>query len=261
MDMATLAGLAVGIGCLAFGIMIRGVSTETAGAFLSLSSALIVLGGTGAALLIAAPMRSVLRAPAVALRTLVRRRPGAVGARALVEELVRYAEVARREGILALEGAADSARDPFLARGLGLAVDGADPDQIRDILSGEMDAVAERHAAGRRVFEILARYAPAWGLIGTLIGLILMLAGITAPEELTGGMSLALVTTFYGALLANFLFGPIAEKLRERSDEELVHKRIIMQGIVAIQSGDNPRVVRQRLRSHLPPRLSGASPW
>jgi chemotaxis protein MotA len=109
---------------------------------------------------------------------------------------------------------------------------------------------------------VLAKYAPAWGLIGTLVGLILMLASLRDDPGAVGpGMSLALVTTFYGAVLANFLFGPIAEKLHERSEEEIALKRIILQGVVSIQSGDNPRVVRQKLRAHLPPRSAGGGMW
>ncbi|MHC5057327.1 MAG: motility protein A [Planctomycetota bacterium] len=259
MDLATIAGLAVGLVCLGLGIFSRGVSPDSLTAFAHLPSALIVVGGTLAALFLAVPMGSVLNAWRVVVKTIFYRRPSE---RALVEELVRYAEVARREGILALEPAAESARDPFLARALGLAVDGTDPKEIEDILAGELDALAERHAAGRRTFEVLAKYAPAWGLIGTLVGLILMLGSLRDdPAAIGPGMSLALVTTFYGAVLANFLFGPIAEKLQERSEEETSHKRIILLGIVAIQSGDNPRIVRQKLRSQLPPSIAGVAAW
>lgn len=259
MDLATIAGLIVGAVCLGLGIFSRGVSPDSLAAFMHLPSALIVIGGTLAALFLSVPMGAVLNAWRVAVKALLYRRPSQRG---LVEELVRYAEVARREGILALESAAESARDPFLARALGLAVDGTDPKEIEDILAGELDALAERHAAGRRTFEVLAKYAPAWGLIGTLVGLILMLGSLkNDPSEIGPGMSLALVTTFYGAVLANFLFGPIAEKLQERSEQETAHKRIILLGVVAIQSGDNPRIVRQKLRSQLPPSLAGTTAW
>lgn len=259
MDLATVAGLLVGVVCLGLGVFSRGVSPDAFLAFAHMPSALIVLGGTVAALFLSAPMRAVLNGGRVALKALVHRRPSA---RRLVEELVRYAEIARREGILALENAAESVRDPFLARALGLAVDGADPAEIEGILTGELEALAERHASGRRIFEVLAKYAPAWGLIGTLVGLILMLGALRDDPTAVGpGMSLALVTTFYGAVLANFLFGPISEKLQERSDEELAFKRIILRGVVAIQSGDNPRIVRQKLRSVLPPRVAGPASW
>lgn len=259
MDLATLAGLMVGVVCLGLGIFSRGVSPDAFLAFGHVPSALIVLGGTLAALLLSVPMRAVLNGGRVAFKALVHRRPSA---RRLVEDLVRYAEVARREGILALESAADTVRDPFLGRALGLAVDGTDPAEIEGILTGELEALAERHAAGRRTFEVLAKYAPAWGLIGTLVGLILMLGSLRDDPSAVGpGMSLALVTTFYGAVLANFLFGPIAEKLQERSEEELAFKRIVLRGVVAIQSGDNPRIVRQKLRSVLPARVGRVASW
>ena len=259
MDLATIVGLAVGLVCLGLGIFSRGASPDALAAFAHLPSALIVVGGTLAALFLAVPLASVLNAWRVAVKALFYKRPSQ---RATVEELVRYAEVARREGILALEPAAESARDPFLARALGLAVDGTDPKEIEEILTGELDALAERHAAGRRTFEVLAKYAPAWGLIGTLVGLILMLGSLKSDASNIGpGMSLALITTFYGAVLANFLFGPIAEKLQERSEQEMAHKRIILMGIVSVQSGDNPRIVRQKLRSQLPPAMAGAAAW
>ena len=251
MDIATLAGLVLGVVCLALGILGRGATPEAAIVFLSLPSALIVLGGTLAALFLAVPMRTAVNAPAVALKALLYRRASLT---AVIDELAHYAEIARREGILALEGVAESTPDPFLARALGLAVDGTDPEQIREILSGELDAIESRHTAGSRCFDILAKYAPAWGLIGTLVGLILMLSRLESPSEIGHGMSLALVTTFYGAVLANFIFGPVAEKLRERSEEELLVKQMVLRGITAIQSGDNPRIVRQKLVSYLPRR-------
>jgi chemotaxis protein MotA len=258
MDVATLAGLVVGLVCLTLGIFSRGANPEAFNAFLNLPAALLVLGGTFGALLLAMPMQAVMNASRVALKTLFHRRPSQ---RAIVEELVRYAEVARREGILALESAAESARNPFLARALTLAVDGTDPEQIREILSGELTAIADRHASGRRVFEVLAKYAPAWGMIGTVVGLILMLGQLKDPGSIGPGMSIALVTTFYGAVLSYFVFGPIAEKLQERSDEELAAKQLILRGVIAIQSGDNPRIVRQKLKAYLPPRVLRAASW
>ena len=258
MDVATLAGIVVGIVCITLGIVSRGASPEAFGAFVNLPSALLVLGGTFGALLLAVPMHAVMNAGRVALKTIFHRRPSLSG---MVEELVRYAEVARREGILALESAAEGARNAFLARALTLAVDGTDPEQIREILTGELEATGERHASGRRVFDILAKYAPAWGMIGTVVGLILMLGTLKDPGGIGPGMSIALVTTFYGAVLSYFVFGPIAEKLQERSDEELALKQIILRGVIAIQSGDNPRIVRQKLKAYLPPRLIRAATW
>jgi chemotaxis protein MotA len=258
MDVATLAGIVVGIVCLAAGIIYRGSSPEAFSAFVNLPSALLVLGGTFGALLLAVPIQSVMNAGRVALKALWHRRPS-MGA--IVEELVRYAELARREGILALESAAENARNPFLSRALTLAVDGTDPEQIREILAGELEAIGERHAAGRRVFDILAKYAPAWGMIGTVVGLILMLSQLKDPGSIGPGMSIALVTTFYGAVLSYFVFGPIAEKLQERSDEEIALKEIMLRGVMAIQSGDNPRIVRQKLKAYLPPRMMNRTAW
>lgn len=258
MDLATLAGLIVGGACLFLGIFMRGVSAETLRAFLNAPALLIVMGGTLAAVFISVPARALAGAWRVALVALFHR-PRDLDF--LIDEMVGYAEIARREGILALEGAIDSAGDEFLARALALAVDGTSPEEIREILSAEMQKLQERHAAGSRVFEALAKYSPAWGMIGTLIGLILMLSYVDYPKEVVRGMGIALVTTFYGVVLANFFFGPVAEKLKERSEEEITQKQLMLRGILAIQSGDNPRVVREKLRSFLPSRLRRAELW
>lgn len=251
MDLATSAGIFIGIVCIVLGTLGGGTSSEAIGVFTHLPSALVVLGGSFAALLLSVPMRSVLNMGRVAFKVFSYKRPAAGR---LVQRLVGFAELARREGILALENDVEKIQDPFLARALGLAVDGTDPEEISEILNSELDAMSERHAKGRRSFEILAKFAPAWGLIGTLIGLIIMLATLDDESSSIGmGMSMALITTLYGAVLANFIFGPMAEKLQARSEEEIAYKRIAIEGILAIQIGDNPRIVRQKLKSHLAP--------
>lgn len=251
MDLATTAGIFVGIVCIALGALGGGTAREAISIFSHLPSMLVVLGGSFAALLLSVPMRSVLNMGRVTFKVFSYKRPSTGR---LVVQLVRFAELARREGILALENEVEKIQDPFLSRALGLAVDGTDPDEINSILESELNAMSERHAKGRRTFEVLAKYAPAWGLIGTLIGLIIMLATLDEESSRIGaGMSLALVTTFYGAVLANFIFGPMAEKLHARSEDEIATKRIVIEGVLAIQSGDNPRIVRQKLRSHLSP--------
>ena len=145
-----------------------------------------------------------------------------------------------------------------MVSGIQMAVDGTDPELIEQIMEAELDAVASRHAAGRALFENLGRYAPAFGMIGTLVGLVIMLGKMSDPDSLGPAMAVALLTTLYGSLLANLVALPLADKLGTRSRDELLLKEIVIKGVMAIQSGDNPRVVEQKLRSFLPHRLRQA---
>ncbi|MHB9027365.1 MAG: motility protein A, partial [Candidatus Latescibacterota bacterium] len=160
---------------------------------------------------------------------------------------------ARREGILSLEQAAMQVDDEFLKNGITLAVDGTEPEYIREIMTTEMDNIAERHKNGAAIMEAMGTYAPAFGMIGTLIGLVIMLRNMNDPSSIGAGMAVALITTFYGAVLANLVFMPIAGKLRLRSAHELLLKELCIQGIMAIQSGDNPRIVESKLKAFLSP--------
>jgi chemotaxis protein MotA len=220
--------------------------------FLNYPSLAVVFGGAVAACLISAPLSTVMAMVKVVRKAFFCRTkpPGD-----LIDEIVRYAEVARRDGILSLEGLTDEMGDEFLVKGVQLAVDGTDVEQIERILQAELESVEQRHANGRSVFEILGRYAPAFGMIGTLIGLIVMLQNMDDPDALGPGMAVALITTLYGALAANLVFLPLADKLACRSREEMLSKELILQGILSIQSGDNPRMVRQKLLTYVPPRL------
>jgi len=166
--------------------------------------------------------------------------------------LVKYAEIARRDGILALENVTSKISDPFLISGIQMAVDGTDPDLIETIMSNDLEAVQSRHAEGKALFDNAGKYAPAFGMIGTLIGLVVMLRNMSDPSAIGPAMAVALITTFYGALVANVFALPMAEKLALRSREEILLKQIIIKGVMSIQSGDNPRIVEQKLRTFLP---------
>ncbi len=251
MDFATILGVIGGVASIVYGVWLRAQAQE-AFAFLDPSSLLIVLGGTFSALLVGTPVGELLRAWRVALRAFFHRTESPVQ---LIERLARFAEHARRDGILAIESLVTEDDDPFLAEGVELAVDGNDAEIIEQIMSAELKRVEGRHSAGRKIFELCARYAPAWGMVGTLLGLVLMLGHLDEPENIGPGLSLALITTLYGLVFAHLFFGPIADKLARRSEEELALKEITMRGICSIQSGDNPRILRSRLFALLPPRL------
>jgi chemotaxis protein MotA len=150
---------------------------------------------------------------------------------------------------------AKSIDDPFIVTGIQMAVDGTDPELIEQILTSELEAVEERHAGGKAIWDTVGRYAPAFGMIGTLVGLVIMLQNMDDPAALGPGMAVALLTTLYGAIAANLVALPIADKLGRRSDEELLLKNIIIKGVMSIQSGDNPRIVEQKLKTFLPPSL------
>jgi len=247
MDIATLIGLILGVTLVGWAI-VAGSGGQVA-AFLDLPSVILVLGGSVAAALISFPLGNVVGIVKVVKKAFFTR-PQDI--RQLIADMVRYAEVARRDGILSLENMARDMNDEFIRSGIQMAVDGTDPALIEQVLNNELEAVAERHAHGKGLFDNIGKYAPAFGMIGTLVGLVIMLKNMDDPAAIGPGMAVALLTTLYGSLIANMVALPIADKLGLRSDEEVLRKRIIIQGVIAIQSGDNPRIVEQKLRTFLP---------
>ena len=246
MDLATLVGLVMGILLLGAAMF----SKETVGTFIDWPSVAIVAGGTGASLLISFPLKKVLNLLRVSKNAFFAETQSA---RVLIDDLVKYAEIARRDGILSLESMTETIQDRFIVKGIQMAVDGTDPELIEQILEGELDSLAERHSEGRQLFETMGKYSPAFGMIGTLVGLIIMLKNMEDTSQIGAGMAVALITTLYGAVAANLVFLPIADKLRNRSKGEMLMKQIIIKGVMSIQSGDNPRIVEQKLKTFLPP--------
>lgn len=171
----------------------------------------------------------------------------------LITDMVAFAEIARRDGILSLENSTKDIDDPFIVSGIQMAVDGTDPELIEQIMSTELDNLMDRHETGKAMLDALGKYAPAFGMIGTLVGLILMLADMSDPSAIGMGMAVALLTTMYGSIIANAFAQPLGDRLALRSSEEVLIKTIIIKGVMAIQSGDNPRIVEQKLRTFLPP--------
>lgn len=252
MDIATIIGLVSGSALILWAIM----SKSSLSVFIDGGSIAIVVGGSIAAVLIAFPLKNVLSVTNVLRKTLFAKFPSPND---LIADLVRYAEVARRDGILALEGVAAEASDPFVQGGIQMAVDGTDPALVEQMLEGEVEALAERHENGKALLDTLGKYGPAFGMIGTLVGLVIMLQNMDDPAKIGPGMAIALLTTLYGSMLANLVALPLADKLAVRSKEELLLKAIIIRGIMAIQSGDNPRIVEQKLKTFLPPKMRGES--
>ncbi|MDK2822104.1 MAG: chemotaxis protein MotA [Clostridia bacterium] len=246
MDLATIIGIIFGMVLLIGSILIEG----NLSAFWSISSLMIVLGGTLAATLINFPLSQVIGTMKV-LRIAFRNH--STEPQEIIGTLVAFAEKARREGLLALEAEAEVIDEPFLKKGIELIVDGTDPELVRNILETELNFVEERHRQGAQIFENMGGSAPAFGMIGTLIGLILMLRNLEDPSSIGPGMAVALITTFYGSLFANLIFLPIAGKLKIRSSEEISNKELMLEGILSIQAGENPRIVAEKMKSFLNP--------
>lgn len=245
MDVGTVIGLLAGAGMLAGAIL----WASPLAPFVHLPSLMMVVGGSFCAALISFPTERLAAVAGVLRKALftASREP-----RELVGDLVEYAELARRDGVFALEKCAQQCRDPFVVQGLHMVVDGCDPDLIEATLMSHIDALEARHAEGKALFDNVGRFAPAFGMIGTLVGLVIMLREMSDPSHIGPALAMALLTTLYGAVLANLVALPIAEKLARRSRQEVVLKLIAVRGIRAIQCGDNPRLVAQKLNVLLP---------
>lgn len=248
MDISTILGI---ISALTL-IVIAMANGSGLSVFINGSAMMIVIGGTFGATFINFPLKDVLGVGLVLKRAFFYEIQSAQN---WISNLVEYAGKARREGILSLESSLKEARDPFVKTGVQLAIDGLEPASIRNILETEIEYIGNRHKLGIDIFSSMGAYAPAMGLVGTLIGLVKMLQSMDEPSHIGPAMAVALLTTFYGALTANVLFLPIAGKLKTRSEEELLIKELIMEGVVSISTGENPRILEQKLYAFLAPRM------
>ncbi|MEX0655202.1 MAG: motility protein A [Phycisphaeraceae bacterium] len=224
--------------------------------FLDPMSMILVVGGSCTIIFFSMPARNIKGVVAVVKKAFFH---SSKPIEQLIDDLVSYAEIARRDGILSLENTTKDIDDPFIVRGIQMAVDGTDPELIEQIMETELENLIDRHETGRGTLDLLGKYAPAFGMIGTLIGLVLMLANLDEPSKIGPGMAVAILTTLYGAVIANAVALPLSDRLARRSSEEVLYKTIIIKGVMAIQSGDNPRIVEQKLRTFLPPAARGAT--
>lgn len=247
MDIATFLGILSAFGLVGIAIISRGNFSV----FFDLSSLLVVAGGTFGATLINYPMKDIIRVLRVVKKAFFN--VDAEYAR-VIPDMVRYARLSRRDGLLALDKVIGELKepDPFFYEGMRMVVDGAKAETINQLMRNEIDFLAARHRVGISIFKAMGQYAPAFGMIGTLIGLIFMLNSLDDVTRIASAMALALVTTFYGAMLANILFLPIAGKLKERSTAEILRKEMILAGVLAIQANEVPAMVEQRMVSFLP---------
>lgn len=247
MDIATVAGLCIAFVAVFAAIIIGGGNPI---ALIDFASIVIVFGGTTGAVVAAFPLARTLSLPKLCMKAVFGNTADPAEA---IKDLVKYAEIARREGILSLENHVQDMRDEFIVRGIKMAIDGTDPELIKVIMETELEGLMERHMQGKMVLDQFGKYAPAFGMIGTLMGLIFMLASMEDPSTIGPSMAIALITTLYGAVIANAFAGPIGDKLFSKDQEEVLLKTIIIAGVMSIQSGDNPRVVESKLLTYLPP--------
>ncbi|WP_178022526.1 flagellar motor protein [uncultured Paenibacillus sp.] len=243
MDIATLIGIIVGLAALVGGFMLEG--GQLAG-LLQITAALIVFGGTFAAVLISFPVAKLRTVPKALALAFLTKSPAQDD---VIEDIVGMSSISRREGVLALEKKAAEHQDPFLREGIQLVVDGTDRAMVRQIMELEIDAVAKKYDGYAKIFESAGGYAPTMGIIGTVMGLIHVLGSLSEPTALGPSIALAFTATLYGVASANLIFLPIASKIKARCDDELDRMDMMLEGILSIQNGDHPLLVRRKLES------------
>ncbi len=252
MDTATIVGLVLAWGALIGSVLLEGGQLKS---FISIPAAVLVFGGTIGAGMISFKMNSVTGIPGIIRNAFMGKAqdPGAV-----IKLMVGFAEKARREGLLILEDDVKQLNDEFLQRGIQLAIDGTDPELVREILGTEIQFLESRHKVGAQLFATFGGFAPTLGIIGTVMGLVHMLANLSNPGSMGPAIASAFIATLYGVSSANLIFLPISNKLKTRNEEEVVIREMMVEGIMAIQAGDNPRIVEEKLRAFLAPKIRKA---
>lgn len=249
MDLATIIGMVLAWGAFFGSIIMEGGDLKM---MINPSAMLLVFGGTLGASMISFPLSTLMALPAVVKHAFFGKHENVA---AVIKTLVGFAERARREGLLALEDEAKDVDDPFLKKGIQLAIDGTDPELVREILQTDIAFLGTRHHAGANMFATMGGFAPTLGVIGTVAGLVHMLANLSDPGSMGPSIAAAFIATLYGVSSANLIFLPLSNKLKHVNQEELQVREIVMEGILSIQSGDNPRIVEEKLKAFLSPKL------
>ncbi|MCY2926326.1 MAG: MotA/TolQ/ExbB proton channel family protein [Planctomycetota bacterium] len=244
MDIATIIGILLGLALIGYPV----ATGEGAEMFLHMLSIGIVFGGTIAGTMIHFPMDQFLRIFTLVRKTIFYK---ATKEDDLIQKMMNYSAISRRDGVLALQQQIATAGDSFLVKAVQMLVDGQKAEQIEDHLLMEIHYLSERHSDGKKMLEFMAAAAPGFGMVATLMGLVQMLAALDSPDKIGAGMAVALVATFYGALLANFIFIPLAGKLGIRSKQEKLAREMIMHGTLSIARGDTPTAVKERMQAFI----------
>ncbi len=244
MDIATIVGVVLGF-LVVVGAIVVGGGWQS---FVHIPSLAITIGGMLCATLIHFSLPQFLGIFAVVKKTIVTKIPSSTE---LIQNMVNFSVINRRDGALALEQEIPKVSDLFFVKGLQMLVDGQDPEVIRDMMSLEIQNLQDRHSGGKKILEFMGAAAPAFGMVGTLIGLVQMLKNLSSPEQIGSGMAVALLTTFYGAFSANLIFIPLAGKLGIYSKAETTAKEMVVEGICAIAQGDNPTTIREKMQAFI----------
>lgn len=249
MDIASLVGTILGFAMLIFGILSSGASIMN---YVDIPSVIITVGGSISGVLAAYKLKDFITGLKSISLTF---KDEAMDPGAVISNIINLSNVARKEGLLALEEASNEIDDPFLKKGIMLVVDGTDPELVRGILETELTCLEDRHKKVIGFWEKWAELGPAWGMIGTLIGLINMLNDMDDPSTIGPSMAVALITTLYGSVIANWLCNPVASKMKINNDLEIIMKDVMVEGLLSIQAGENPRVIEEKLKSFLAPAI------
>lgn len=247
MDITSILGVLIGAA-----LIVQGIGFDKLGNFWNPASILIVVGGSLAAVIASYPLNK-LKSMGKHMGMLMSGKK--FEAASTIDQLIDMAQIARKNGLLALEEKANALQDPFFKQAVMLVVDAVEAEKVREMLEGSVDNMAARHEDCAGIWDKASAFAPAFGMIGTLVGLINMLKGLNldagGASDIGENMSVAMITTFYGCILANLLFSPIAKKLRIRNEEEILYKQLIIEGVLGIQTGDNPKSLKERLVTFL----------
>jgi chemotaxis protein MotA len=252
MDIATIFGFVVGLIIIGITMMMGhgGVQLHNALLFMDIEAAIITYGGAITAMCISFPKDKLLGFGKVTAKAF---QEAVMNPLEMYNLIVELSSVARRDGILALEGRLDAIKDAFLKKGLQMLVDGVSSDVVKHTFENDIMYMEKRHESGHKMWERLGYFGPALGMVGTLIGLVKMLATLNDPSKIGAGMAVALLTTFYGAMLANFFALPMECKLSQRTAGEVLFREMVLAGVLAIQNGDSPRVVGDKMKIFLKP--------
>ena len=246
MDKSTIIGIVAGLGLVAASMLMGG----GLGAFIDIPSLLIVLGGTIAATLVNFPLSDVIGVMKVTQKVLKER---VISTPKYIDQIVEISKKARTNGLLAIEEDLNKIDEDFMKVTLQHVVNGTEAEDLSKIMDAELSLMTQRHKIGQKMYLAMGTYAPAFGMIGTLIGLIQMLQNLEDPAAVGPGMAMAMITTFYGSLFANLFFLPMAGKLKQRSDEEIQFKEMLLMGVLSVQAEESPRVIQNKLLTYLPP--------
>lgn len=253
MEIGMLIGLIGGLVLTLISILLNGdMQVSAIISFIDIPSFMITVGGAVTATITAFPLNKFTNA----LKSVGKiAKPAVIDPTNAIKEIIDLANLARREGLLALDEKAGAIEDQFLKKAVMFVVDGTDPEVVRNVLETEVSFIEDRHKEVVEVWDFIGTQTPAWGMIGTLVGLVMMLQNMDDPSSIGPSMAVALITTFYGSFFANYLAAPFANKMKLYSKQEMVVKEIIIEGILAVAAGENPRMIEEKLKVFISPSL------